>query len=471
LAEFLPDRHVGAWMTAQAGNPGTDRAALIAAALLALSLTLGGGGSPAPLLEIALQGCVALAALALLIVNPAAIAKIPAAAWKIAALVLIVPLVQLVPLPPSWWQALPGREAQIAALELTGSADGWRALSLSPSRTLASLLAAMSAMLCLVLTAALDRRGRYWLVATIATIGILSLLVGAAQLSGGTSSVFRFFDPNEIYLTAFQANHNSTADLLLVAMLALATWARHWLDRGTVQPSALQLAGALAVADGVMILALVLTASRAGIALLPIVLIFQYLILQPDARFNWAKAGLTMGGTAALGATAYLALRQNPAIEAVAARFDFAIEFRPELWRDSLYALGQYWPAGSGQGTFVPVIIAVERLEVVDPTLPNRAHNDYLELLIGAGLPGALVLAVVSALVLHAIWRALRQPPAGSRSQVLFAVGTLVIVASHSLVDYPLRSMALAALTATAVGLLMATRTIEPDDITEGSHP
>lgn len=458
-------------MVAQAGTHDVNRVALIASVLLALSLILGGGGSPAPLLEIALQVCAALAALAVLVFAPAAIGHVPAAAWRIAALIVIVPLLQLIPMPPSWWQGLPGRGPQLAALELIGAADSWRPLSLSPSRTLASLLVAMSAALSLLLAAGLDRTGRYRLIATVAGLGILSLLVGAAQLSGGTQSLFRFFDPEEIFLTAFQANHNSTADLLLVAMIALAAWARHWLDRGTVQPSALQLAGVVSVADGVMVLALILAGSRAGIALLPIALVFQYLILQPGARFNWARAGLSSIAALVLGGAAYLALRHNRAIEAIAARFDFSGEFRPELWRDSIYAMGQYWPAGSGQGTFVPVMMAVERLEVVDPTLPNRAHNDFLELLIGAGLPGALVLALVTALVLHATWRAVRQPPAGSRSQVLFACGTLLIFALHSQVDYPLRSMALAALAATAVGLLIPGRDTQLNDITKGSQP
>jgi exopolysaccharide production protein ExoQ len=454
-----------------AGNPEGTRAGLIAATLLALSLVLGGGGSPAPLLEMALQGCVAVAALAALFWAPAASSQIPPAAWRIAALVVIIPLAQLIPLPPSWWQGLPGRESQVAALELIGAQDTWRPLSQSPSRTLASLLAASSAMVCLLLAAGLDSRGRNRLVAAVAAIGLLTVLVGGAQLSGGSGSPFRFFDPEAIYLTGFQANHNSTADVLLIAMLAMAGWARHWLDRTATPPSRWLTIGAVLIANGVMILGLVLTGSRAGIALLPVALIFQYLILQGTASINWAKAGLSALGVAALGATAICALRNNRAIETIANRFDFTGEFRPELWRDSLYALGQLWPAGSGQGTFVPVIIAVERLEVVDPTLPNRAHNDYLELLIGAGLPGALVLAVISALVLHAVWRALRQSPAGPREQVLFAVGTLLILALHSLVDYPLRSMALAAVAATAVGLLLPARVIETKYTTEGSQP
>ena len=458
-------------MAGQAGNPAIVRAGWIAAALLVLSFVLGGGGSPAPLLEIALQGCVAIAALLLVATAPEIFERVPAAGWRIAALVLVIPIVQLIPLPPSWWQALPGRSAQIAALELTGSADTWRALSLSPSRTLASLLAAGSALLCLILTAALDQRGRNHLITAVAGIGLLTVLVGGAQLSGGQDSLLRYFDPNEIFLTGFQANHNSTADVLLVAMVALAAWARRWLDHGAVRPTRLQLAGGVGLVNGVMILALVLAGSRAGIALLPVALVFQYLILQPGSRINWTKAGLSTLGAAGLVVAAYFALRNNRAIAAIAGRFDFTGEFRPELWRDALFALGQYWPAGSGQGTFVPVMIAVERLEVVDPTLPNRAHNDYLELLIGAGLPGVLVFLALAILVGNAIWRALRQPPASSRSQVLFACGSLIILALHSLVDYPLRSMALAALAATAVGLLIPARKIEIVDTTKGSQP
>jgi O-antigen ligase len=234
--------------------------------------------------------------------------------------------------------------------------------------------------------------------------------------------------------------------------------------------TSLQLAAAVVIADGVMVLGLVMAGSRAGIALLPLVLIFQYLIMQPGARIHWGKAGASALVAAGLSAAAYFALRDNRAIAAIIGRFDFTGEFRPELWRDSLYALGRFWPVGSGQGTFVPVIMAAERLEVVDPTLPNRAHNDYLEFVLEAGLPGAMVLAVLSVIVLYLAWRALRHPPAGSRTQTLFALGTLAVLGLHSLVDYPLRSMALAAVVATAVGLLIPPRQSEPNSSNKRSQ-
>ena len=106
------------------------------------------------------------------------------------------------------------------------------------------------------------------------------------------------------------------------------------------------------------------------------------------------------------------------------------------------------------RAAFTPVMMAMERLEVVDPTLPNRAHNDYLELAIGAGFPGLAVAAIVAAIIAVAAFRRLRRPIPNARAQTLFALGTLSVMALHSLVDYPMRSMALAALAAFATGLL-----------------
>lgn len=451
-------------------NTGYGSAELLAAVLLGLSLILGGGGSPAPLLELALQCLAALIVMIWLFGVAAPMARIPAPAWRISALIAAVPLIQLVPLPPAIWQSLPGREGMIAALELVGAEGSWRGVSMSPSRTLASLLVALAALLGLLLTASLGQRGRWLLLGVVAAGGMGTVLLGAAQLSGGTGNPLRWFDPNEIYLTGFQANHNSTADLILIAMLAMAALGRFAIDRRFDRAEGWRLVGAVLAVDAVMVLGLFLTGSRAGLALLPLVLLFQYLILQPDRKVHWLRLTMSASAAAAIGAIAVLLLRGNRAVELILARFNFEGEFRPELWRDSVYALGQYWPVGSGQGTFVPVMMAAERLEVVDQTLPNRAHNDYLELAVEAGLPGIVVLLAIAIIVLRALWLARREPPVGSRAQVLFASGTLAVIALHSLVDYPLRSMALAAVAASAVGLLLAPRPARQAEL-RGSQP
>ena len=208
-----------------------------------------------------------------------------------------------------------------SALELVGAAETWRALSLSPARTLASLLAALSALTLLVMTATLAVQARWRLLMVTAAAGLITLVLGAAQLSGGTGNPFRLFDPNAIWLTGFQANHNSTADLILIAMLAMAALARLGLDRGLVRPGMIQTAGTVLVADGAMVLGLFLTGSRAGLGLLPLVLALQYLILQPDARLRWGRLGASAAGAVAMGGLAFVLLRDNRAIQAILARF------------------------------------------------------------------------------------------------------------------------------------------------------
>jgi O-antigen ligase len=161
---------------------------------------------------------------------------------------------------------------------------------------------------------------------------------------------------------------------------------------------------------------------------------------------------------AALATLAVVALfavlvRYNAVLQFVAGRFEKSGESRPELWRDTLYAIHFYWPYGSGIGTFVPTFVALEPLEVVDSSIPNRAHNDYLELALEAGALGAVVLLLSAAVVIFMIIRSWREQ-AGNRAHTVFCIAIFMIVAAHSIVDYPMRSLALACLVAVAAGML-----------------
>jgi O-antigen ligase len=134
-------------------------------------------------------------------------------------------------------------------------------------------------------------------------------------------------------------------------------------------------------------------------------------------------------------------------------RFANGRDFRYELWQDTQFAIAQYWPFGSGVGSFKPVFVAAERLEVVDPSEPVRAHNDFLELALEGGIFGLVMLALACALIGWLLWRALRLRNAETRPQIVFAATVFLVVALHSVVDYPVRSMSLACLVGIAVGL------------------
>ena len=145
------------------GSRGATPVNLAAAGFLAIAIALGGGGSPAPLPELILELLAALFVLVCVFAPPVGLDwhRVPKSAWEIAALVAAVPILQLIPLPPLIWHALPSRELEIQALALIGEQDTWRTWSLAPSRTLASLLSLAPPLLLLLLTTALDRSGRY----------------------------------------------------------------------------------------------------------------------------------------------------------------------------------------------------------------------------------------------------------------------------------------------------------------------
>lgn len=81
----------------------------------------------------------------------------------------------------------------------------------------------------------------------------------------------------------------------------------------------------------------------------------------------------------------------NTARGRVAGRFAFDGDFRSELRRDTLFAVGL--------GGFQPAMLAAERLEVLEPSRPNRAHNDYLEFVLGGGLPAVLIGCAIMTLI------------------------------------------------------------------------
>lgn len=437
-----------------------NRNIVIAAMLLIAALVLGGGGSPHPETELALQLLAGVAAAAWL--WTARGARMPANSlvlW-VAAIVLALPLIQLIPLPPSIWQNLPGREVQVAALGLVGAADSWQPISTSPPRTLASLLSVIPPLFLLLMTASLNPRERQTLILTIGVMAIIAALLGAVQMAGGPEGPRLYNTRHDAVLTGFHANRNTTADVMLIGILALITAlsATSYKDGSFAREHQgkrmlLMFAGAVLV-----LLACIFTASRAGIALLPPVMMCAFVIFALNrghgSKILPARKVLLslIAGVSAISFGGYLLLLNNTALQKVAARFELTKESRPGFWIDTINAIQQYWPIGSGMGTFVPSFIAVERFTQVDNSNPNRAHNDYLEIVLEAGALGIVALALVVIMVLTMASQAWKDPDS-DRSQIVFGLSVLGIIAAHSLVDYPLRSMGTACLAAVACGI------------------
>jgi O-antigen ligase len=427
----------------------------VVAAAVVGAMLLGGSGSLVAFPEILVECLLAGLMAAWVWLRPDGWRDVPRGAWIIAALVVAVPLCQLLPLPPMLWHSLPGREVEKAALDLVGQGSSWQPLTLTPNRTVASLLAMAAAAMMLVMTAGQDRRGRTILLATMAAMALLSVLVGAAQLSGGDGNPFRVYNPDEPFLDGFQTNHNAEADVLLIGMVALAAAASDWARRRKIAVAPRQMQGTVGAASLLLVLGVVLTASRTGIGMLPIALAAQALILRRWLQLDQRRIAVAaIAGLAVLGFAA-VALGQHGALARVWARFHTATETRPEIWHDAVFALRQYWPWGSGLGSFIPVFAAAERLEVVTGKFVNRAHDDYLEFLIEAGLPGIVAFALICRQVAKGAMQNWRVRAAGAQAQVICGAANLLIIAVHSLGDYPLRTISISCMTAISLGIML----------------
>jgi exopolysaccharide production protein ExoQ len=427
---------------------------LVAGAVL-VNGVLGGSGVAFPLVELALQlALVGFGVAWFWLVKPGAIRQVPVSAWFLAGALVLVPLAQLVPLPPQIWHHLAGRETTLRSLTLIGQENTWRALSLTPDLTLASLCSALPTGLLLVMSMTVPRSSRGWLFGAMAVVALLSLLAGAGQIGGGEGNAMRFYQPDSPFLQGFQNNRNSQADVLLIGMVALTTVLREMAFTGVLPNRRLLVLTLVGGGTIVMALGVVLTGSRSGMVLLLPTIAAQGLLLAPWLRFSTGWRGLVGALLGALGLI-YWALRDNAMVDRAVSRFATQGEFRPEIWTDSLFAIRTYFPWGAGMGNFIPVFFLHERLEIVNERVANRAHNEVLELALEAGIFGLAIAAFVIIVLVAGAYRGLNSGSFRIKGQVLCASSALFLVGTHSLLDYPLRSMSLAGMAAVCAGVLL----------------
>lgn len=441
------------------GQGQSDRFAVASLILvLVAAFALGGGGSQYGLANLLIQ-LIALVALAfhrdafLLFWRDA-----PLALRGLILLSVALPLLQIIPLPPSIWTVLPGRVLVESAV-IRAQPLGWMPFSVDPIRTLLALTGLFVPIIVLTIGWSLSL-GRLSLAAwTIVAFGLLTLAIGAVQVtSNGTAgTIFQEGGPTSLLLGTF-ANRNSTG-LLLVFALALAV----------VLPAPKPVPMVLPVRLGIcvlLIVAIVLTRSRTAFVLTAIPIILGLIRAYSHARMNKpagsaARSWLARPATAMLGsgvllavAVAGLAVAAPGRLGQTLERFENIEEARLYIWEDATYAIDRYWPLGSGMGTFEDVFQVDESLENLTRRRAGRAHNDYLEIAIEAGVPGIALIAFWALFITYCTWRA-RQ----SHFRWLGWSGSafLLAVALQSITDYPLRNHTLLALAGFATLVLVRT--------------
>ncbi|AKM08250.1 O-antigen ligase family protein [Pelagerythrobacter marensis] len=396
-----------------------------------------------------------------------AIVAIAASAFALAAL-------HLLPLPPEIWRALPGREG-VAAIDSTlGFGDAWRPLTLDPQASRNALMALIVPCAALALAIQLTERGRETMLTVVLALGALTALWAMLQLMGSPRgplylySVTNYGSPVGLFANR---NHQGVflASLIPIifcwALRARGSWRDLRSDRG-------RRAGVAAACALLFIPLVLIGGSRAGLLALLLSVCATALIAiaasgseVPDgrgprersarakqrqgrarrsaiARFGPALAGIVI--VAGLGLLT-IGMERDRAFERLVGSDpidDLRGEILPVVWEIAV----AHFPWGTGIGSFDDVFRSFEPDALLSSSYINHAHNDFAEVFMTAGLPGLAILLAALAVLVARAWALLRNGREGIRQDALpaGALVALIILLIASLVDYPLRTPALA---------------------------
>ena len=426
-------------------------------AFLAIVFIAGGGSRDD------IQSLLLLRPLAILFCAYALTVKTPEQ-WKgrafplyIAGALLALMVLQLIPLPPSVWTALPERQIFADIANLAGIEQPWRPLTLSPSKTLNSLFSLAIPIAAVMLYLNLARANQKTAVTVIIGLAIVSSLWATLQLAGSPRGPLYLYDiTNNGSPVGLFSNRNHQS-IFLAATIAMLGW-----YAATITPTA-RLAvpryyGSIA-AIFLFVPLIFITGSRAGLILMvPAVIAATLMIsfgrysaepissktrVRSKARNLPASRKLiALGSFAAIISVAGLSiyLSRSLAFDRLFSDGD-PRELREQLVPTLMKMLREYFPWGSGMGTFEHVYKIYEPHELLRPSYLNQAHNDWLQLPIEGGLPVMLIGAVaivwfLAKLVkLAALWK-------GShfvRYTALMSAFVMLCFLAASVGDYPLR--------------------------------
>jgi O-antigen ligase len=369
---------------------------------------------------------------------------------------IILPCIQLLPLPPALWTVLPGRSVIAEILTVAQAPMSWRPISLVPVETSRALLSLLPAVAMFLATLTLEREARQRLLLLALTIGVASALLAMLQVLGGSQTGMYFYDFTNVGRAVgffANANHFGAFECVLLPLGAAA------LAETRARSGAFLVLTVGCVAPALMF-ALALTGSRSAI-------ILGFLSAVATLVFVLAPERAIIGRRRALALAAVFALTLLPAaiglgLLQLLSRFaeqSVVEDARWHIYASAWAGIWSYFPVGAGVGTFESVYPLHERVTDLFWQRANRAHNDALETLFeGGALSLALLIAFVGWLIYSTYCTFVRQDAAKGRYARAGAIALWLLLV-HSLWDYPLRTIALE----TLFGLCLALQFDPPD--------
>ncbi|MER9051659.1 O-antigen ligase family protein [Mesorhizobium sp. M0923] len=178
-----------------------------------------------------------------------------------------------------------------------------------------------------------------------------------------------------------------------------------------------------------LLLLLLAAGSRAGVLIGLAITVLSVIFLSARSRVSGFSVLLIFIGLSIYTISAWTKLDAQ-ALDPAFGRGEFA--------RTTIEGIKDNWAIGIGFGNFQKAYQIYERAGMIFREYVNHAHNEYLEIAFEGGIPAMLLMVGYFALLCAALARVRRDP---LQKAAFLSVSFLLI---HSLVDYPLRTEALA---------------------------
>lgn len=358
----------------------------------------------------------------------------PSSPGWLAVPVIVIPLLQMVPLP----HYLPMQP-------------------INAERALWSLVPALAIYLSVI---TMEPRFQRWMASLIMVLALASLVLGLMQLAGGSESTLRLYaNTNATQAVGFFANRNHLAALFLMCLPFSLASAASIVGEGELEPGSLSLRVIAAIpVAGMMILAIAVTKSRSGLVLGMLGLLLCLPMLLSLQRRRGRKRGYLILAAIAILFTlqfAFVGVLQRLAT-------DSGGDDRWHFSRVTLEAASDSPLTGTGLGTFRHVF---QIHDTVDPgrAIVNHAHNDFLELWLEARWLFLVCAAFFIGLIIRrtiAVWRC---PDKRHSLWAKAASISVALILLHSALDFPLRTTSNQAVFALALGILFSWRAPQAD--------
>lgn len=361
----------------------------------------------------------------------------------------LILLMHATPLPAVIWKSIPGHDLLSAADAIAGIGDIWRPLSIMPDATWNAFYSMFVPLAVFLLMIGLPVEQRQRVLLLLVASGGLCAILGILQVIGPPGGPLYFYKVHSRGLaTGLFANRNHTAFFLAMMYPMLAVLAM----RGKTENSARLHFWLCLVAAASFAPVILVAGSRLGLGIALLNLVVAALLYRKPVGLRRRRDHqrpylpyLSVGAAAIAVGLAGIGMTRTTAIDRLLGEAA-SEDLRFSIWGPTLEAAWAYLPFGSGIGTFAETFAIFEPQELLGPEYVNHAHNDYLEILATAGIPGALAVLLALLVIAMASVRAWKTLGDRRNGRAFPALGSAIVgsLLMASVFDYPLRTPILA---------------------------